>query len=160
MVVFFTLPYSVTIISTRTSIVFSLFFFFLWFCLIIYFWLYWVFAAAQTFSSCGEQELLSSCNARASHCSGFSWCRAQALACARLQYLQHTGSVVVAPRLSTTGSVVVAHGLSCSAVYGVFLDQVSNPCFLQWQADSSPLRHQGSPPSSKRKIVTGIESSN
>ena len=82
MVVFFTLPYSVTIISRRTSIVFSLFFFFFFIVLFIYFWLYWVFAAAQTFSSCGEQELLSSCTAWASHCSGFSWCRAQALACA------------------------------------------------------------------------------
>ena len=31
------------------------------------------------FSSCGEQGLLSSCGGRASHCSGFSCCRAQAL---------------------------------------------------------------------------------
>ena len=31
------------------------------------------------FSSCGEQGLLSSFGARASHCSGFSCCRAQAL---------------------------------------------------------------------------------
>ena len=59
-----------------------LLFFFFFIVLFIYFWLYWVFAAAQTFSSCGEQELLSSCTAWASHCSGFSWCRAQALACA------------------------------------------------------------------------------
>ena len=43
------------------------------------------------------------------------------------------------------GSVVVAHGLSCSAACGIFLDQGSNPCLLHWQADSQPLRHQGSP---------------
>ena len=43
------------------------------------------------------------------------------------------------------GSVVVAHGPSCSAACGIFPDQGSNPCPLYWQADSQPLRHQGSP---------------
>ena len=43
------------------------------------------------------------------------------------------------------GSVVVAHGPSCSAACGIFPDQGSNPCPLHWQADSQPLRHQGSP---------------
>ena len=44
-----------------------------------------------------------------------------------------------------SGSVVVAHGPSCSAVCGIFPDQGSNLCPLHWQADSQPLRHQGSP---------------
>ena len=39
----------------------------------------------------------------------------------------------------------MAHGLSCSAACGIFPDQGSNPCPLHWQADSYPLRHQGSP---------------
>ena len=43
------------------------------------------------------------------------------------------------------GSVVVAHGPSCSVARGIFPDQGSNPCSLHWQADSQPLRHQGSP---------------
>ena len=43
------------------------------------------------------------------------------------------------------GSVVAAHGPSCSAACGIFPDQGSNPCPLHWQADSQPLRHQGSP---------------
>ena len=43
------------------------------------------------------------------------------------------------------GSVVVAHGPSGSAACGIFPDQGSNPCPLHWQADSQPLRHQGSP---------------
>ena len=43
------------------------------------------------------------------------------------------------------GSVSVAHGPSCSAACGIFPDQGSNPCPLHWQADSQPLRHQGSP---------------
>ena len=43
------------------------------------------------------------------------------------------------------GSVVVAHGLSCSAACGIFPDQGPNLCPLHWQADSQPLRHQGSP---------------
>ena len=42
-------------------------------------------------------------------------------------------------------SVAVAHGPSCSAACGIFPDQGSNPCPLHWQADSQPLRHQGSP---------------
>ena len=44
-----------------------------------------------------------------------------------------------------TASVVVAHGPSCSVACGIFPDQGSNPCPLHWQADSQPLRHQGSP---------------
>ena len=44
------------------------------------------------------------------------------------------------------GLVVVAHRLSCSVACGIFPDQGSNPCPLHWQADSQPLRHQGSPP--------------
>ena len=43
------------------------------------------------------------------------------------------------------GSVVVAHGPSCSAACGIFRDQGLNPCALHWQADSQPLRYQGSP---------------
>ena len=43
------------------------------------------------------------------------------------------------------GSVVVAHGPSCSAACGIFPDQGSNRSPLHWQADSQPLRHQGSP---------------
>ena len=43
------------------------------------------------------------------------------------------------------GSVIVAHGPSCSTACGIFPDQGSNPCPLHWQADSQPLRHQGSP---------------
>ena len=33
-------------------------------------------------------------------------------------------------------SPVVAHGLSCSTACGIFPDQGSNPCPLNWQADS------------------------
>ena len=43
------------------------------------------------------------------------------------------------------GSVIVAHGPSCSAACGILPDQGPNPCPLHWQADSQPLRHQGSP---------------
>ena len=51
------------------------------------------------------------------------------------------------------GSVVVAHGPNCSAACGIFPDQGSNPRPLHRQADSQPLRHQGSPrpPSFKKK---------
>ena len=42
-------------------------------------------------------------------------------------------------------SAIVAHGPSRSTARGIFPDQGSNPCPLHWQADSQPLRHQGSP---------------
>ena len=63
-------------------------------------------------------------SARASHYRGLS--------------LWNTGS-------RRAGSVVVAHGPSCSAACGIFPVQGSNPCPLHWQAESQPLRHQGSP---------------
>ena len=43
------------------------------------------------FSSCGDQELLSSCSTWASFCGGLSHCRAPSL--------RHAGSIVVAPGL-------------------------------------------------------------
>ena len=64
------------------------------------------------------------CSARASHYHGLS--------------LRSTGS-------RRAGSVVVAHGPSCFTACGIFPDQGSNPCPLHQQADSQPLRHQGSP---------------
>ena len=69
---------------------------------------------------------------------GHSSSRCAGLSLSRPLMLQSTGS-----RLA--GSVVVAHGPSCSAACGILPDQGSNPCPLHWQADSQPLRHQGSP---------------
>ena len=88
-------------------------------------WLRWVFVA-----ECG----LSLVAASGGHSS--SWC--VGLSLSRPLLLRSTGS-------RCTGSVVVAHGPSCSAACGIFPDQGSNPCPLHWQADSQPLRHQGSP---------------
>ena len=39
----------------------------------------------------------------------------------------------------------MAHGLTCSRAGRIFLDEGSNQYHLHWQADSYPLRHQGSP---------------
>ena len=67
-----------------------------------YFWLHWVFLAVhRLFTSCGEQGLLSSCGARASHCSGFSSGGARALG--RLGF-SSAGSWALEPRLSTCGT--------------------------------------------------------
>ena len=63
-----------------------------------------------------------------------------------LQRLWPMGSVAAGPRLySTVSSAVVEHSLSCSAAYGIFLEEGSNLCALPWWADSYPLHHQGSP---------------
>ena len=96
------------------------------FILFIYFCLHWVFVAAH-----GLSLVVASGGYSSLRCAGFSmqW----------LLLLWSTGS-------RHAGSVVVAHGLSCSVACGIFPDQGSNPCPLHWQADSQPLRHQGSPP--------------
>ena len=61
---------------------------------------------AQAFSSHSEWELLSNCGAQASHCGGWSSCRAQVL------------------------------GLNCPKECGILLDQGLNPRPLHWQVDS------------------------
>ena len=86
------------------------------------------------FSSCSEQGLLSSCSVRASHCSDFSRCRAQALG--------HPGFSSCSSQLYSTGSTVCR---SFFKACGIFLDRGSNLCLLRCQANSLPLSHQGSP---------------
>ena len=93
--------------------------------LFIYLWLCWVFVSVR-----GLSLVAASGGHSSSRCAGLSlsWPLS----------LRSTGS-------RRAGSVGVAHGLSCSAACGIFPDQGSNPCALHWQADSQPLRHQGSP---------------
>ena len=69
---------------------------------------------------------------------GHSSSRCAGLSLSRPLLLRSTGS-------RRAGSVVVAHGPSCSAACGISPDQGSNPCAPHRQADSQPLRHQGSP---------------
>ena len=112
--------------------IFSLFFFFkgiplflLFIYLFIHSWLCWVFASVR-----GPSPVAASGGHSSSRCAGLS------LSWPLL--LRSTSS-------RRAGSVVVAHGPSCSAARGILPDQGSNPCPLHWQADSQPLRHQGSP---------------
>ena len=95
------------------------------FILFIYFWLCWVFVPVRGLSPAVASGVHSS-----SRCAGLSL--------SRPLLLRSIGS-------SRAGSVVVAHGPSCSTACGIFPDQGSNPRPLHWQADSQPLRHQGSP---------------
>ena len=104
---------------------FSFFFLNLFIHLFIYFWLCWVFVSVRGLSLAAASEGHSS-----SRCAGLSL--------SRPLLLRSTGS-------RRAGSVVVAHGPSCSAACGILPDQGSNPCPLHWQADSQPLRYQGSP---------------
>ena len=69
---------------------------------------------------------------------GHSSSRCAGLSLSQPLLLRSTGS-------RRAGSVIVAHRPSCSVACGIFPDQGSNPCLLHWQADSQPLRHQGSP---------------
>ena len=116
------------------DIVFLFFLFFLIFLFIyIYFWLCWVFVSVRGLSLVAAS-------------GGHSSLRCAGLSLSWPLLLRSTGS-------RCTGSVVVAHGPSCSAACGIFPDQGSNPCPLHWQADSQPLRHQGSPRHCIFKIV-------
>ena len=101
------------------------FFFFLLIYLFIYLWLCWVLVSVR-----GLSLVAASGDHSSSRCTGLS--------SSRPLLLRSTGS-------RRAGSVIVAHGLSRSAACGIFPDQGSNPCPLHWQADSQPLRHQGSP---------------
>ena len=104
---------------------FILFYFFLKIYLLIDWLLCWVFVSVR-----GLPVVAASGGHSSSRCAGLSL--SQPL------LLRSTGS-------RRAGSVVVAHGPSCSAACGIFPDQGANPCPLHWQADSQPLRHQGSP---------------
>ena len=85
----------------------------------------WVFVSVRGFSLVAASR-------------GHSSSRCVGLALSQPLLLQSTGS-------RRAGSVVVAHGPSCSVACGIFPDPGSNPCPLHWQADSQPLRRQGSP---------------
>ena len=104
-----------------------LFFFFLEIhvLLFIYFWLCWVFVSVR-----GLSPVAASGGHSSSRCAGPP--PPQPLP------LRSTGS-------RRAGSATVAHGPSCSVACGIFPDQGSNPCPPHRQADSQPLRHQGSP---------------
>ena len=93
--------------------------------LFIYLWLCWVFVSLQ-----GLSLVVASGDHSSSRCAGLSP--------SRPLLLRSTHS-------RRAGSVIVAHGPSCSMACGILPDQGSNPCPLHWQADSQPLRHQGSP---------------
>ena len=92
---------------------------------ILFLWLCWVFVSVR-----GLSLVVASGGHSSSRCAGLSL--------SRPLLLRSTGS-------RCAGSAIVAHGPSCSAACGIFPDQGSNPCPLHWQADSQPLRHQGSP---------------
>ena len=107
----------------------NMFFFFLTFSLFLSFflslWLCCVFVSVRGLSSsCSKQGPL--------------FIAVRGLSLSRPLPLRGTGS-------RRAGSVIVAHRPSCSAACGIFPDQGLNPCPLNWQADSQPLCHQGSP---------------
>ena len=101
------------------------FFLILSICLFIYLWLCWVFVSVR-----GLSLVAASGGHSSSRCAGLSPSRPLSL--------RSTGS-------RHAGPAIVAHGSSCSAACGILPDQGSNPRSLHWQADSQPLRHQGSP---------------
>ena len=103
------------------------FFFFLnkFIYLFIYLWLCWVLVSVR-----GLSPVAVSGGHSSSRCAGLSPSRPLSLR---------------SPGSRRAGSAIVAHRPSCSAACGIFPDQGSNPCPMHWQADSQPLRHQGSP---------------
>ena len=93
--------------------------------LFIYLLLCWVFVSVRGLSLVAAS-------------GGHSTSRCMGLSLSRPLLLWSTGS-------RRAGSAIVAHRPSRSMARGIFPAQGSNPCPLYWQADSQPLRHQGSP---------------
>ena len=114
--------------TSKKAFYFFIFFIFIFLniYLFIYLWLCWDLVSVR-----GLSLVVASGGHSSSRCAGLSP--------SRPLLLQSTGS-------RCAGSATVAHGPSCSAACGILPDQGSNPCPLHWQADSQPLRHQGSPP--------------
>lgn len=89
-------------------------------CLLVFFFLKFIFMVVWSLFLCTgflwlwRRGLLSSCSAQASHCGGFSCCRAQPL--------------------GAWAAVVGMHESSSSAACGIFLDQGSHhvPCTGRW----------------------------
>ena len=104
--------------------------------LFIYLWLCWVFISVR-----GLSLVVAS--------GGHSSLRCAGLSLSWPLLLRSTGS-------RRAGSVTVAHRPSCSTACGMFPDQGLNPCPLHWQADSQPLRHQGSPEPMSLKCLAQI----
>ena len=105
----------------------SFFFFFFnkFIYLFIHFWLCWVFASVR-----GPPPVAASGGHPPPRCAG--------LPPSRPLLLRSTGS-------RRAGSAIVAHGPSRSAARGILPDQGPSPSPPHRQADSQPLRHQGSP---------------
>ena len=105
----------------------------LWYFLLIFFLHFFFFffgCVGSSFLCVGFLQLWQVGGHSSSRCAGLSP--------SRPLLLRSTGS-------RRAGSAIVAHGPSRSAARGIFPDQGLNPCPLHWQADSQPLRHQGSP---------------
>ena len=124
--------FKISLILTFCSFLFFVFiniplfnYLFMYLCIYLFICLCWVFVSVR-----GLPLVAASWGHSSSRCVGLS------LSWPLL--LRSTGS-------RRAGSVVVAHRPSCSTACGIFPDQGSNPCPLYWQADSQPLRHQGSP---------------
>ena len=123
--------YGLENLSCINSILFTSFFFFFrnsrsfFLSFFLSLWLCWVFVSARGFSPAAASGDHSS-----SRCAGPPP--------SRPLLSRSTGS-------RRAGSATVAHGPSRSAARGILPDQGSNPCPPHRQADSQPLRHQGSP---------------
>ena len=94
-------------------------FFIFKFIIFLNFWLCWVLVAMHRLSL-AMAGATPCCSVQGPQCRGFSCCGARA-------------------------PVVVARGLSRSSARRILPGQGPNPRSLHWQADSQPLRHQGSP---------------
>ena len=125
--------WSTTRITNQSFFFFNDYSMFIYLFYLFYLWLCWVFVSVR-----GLSLVVASGGHSSSRCAGLSLSR---------PLLQRsTGS-------RRAGSVIVAHGPSHSAACGIFPDQGSNPCPLHWQADSQPLRHQGSPRAFLRLVL-------
>ena len=112
-----------------------------------------------------RREVLDISLASIKFCFGFCFLSLTALGlhcCKQATLLAVVNRLLVASLVAEQGlssawvSVAVVHGLSCPMVCGIFPNQGSNLYPLDWQEDSLPLDHQGSPDSIFKKRVSWL----
>ena len=98
-------------------------------CCYIYLAVLGLYCCTWTISRFGEQGLLSSCSAWASHCSGFSCCRAQALGC---MTFSSCGSWALEHRFNSCDTLLPGPGIkpvssALSGAYSLLLSHQGRP---------------------------------
>ena len=111
---------------------------------LIYFWLCWVFVAAQALFQLQQTRATLQLWYVDFWLQRFLSLWGMGSRALGLQQLQWVSSVVEVPS-SRARAQQLWPRTQLPPTCGIFSDQILNPCLLHWQVDSLPVSHQGSP---------------